>query len=151
MSFWATLLRDIYPVPAARPEVPQYLERLEFERLIRPDNAPSEFVFSHALVRDAVYDRLLEGQKTSLHELVATELEKRYANDLQSIAPVLGYHWQKAGNQIKAARFFGLAGEHGVTTGAYQEGLGFLDAALVNAEPEARGRLLRLRAAALFG
>jgi class 3 adenylate cyclase len=151
MSFCATLLRDIYPLLDARDEVPQYLERLEFERLIHPDNAPSEFVFSNALVRDAVYDRLLEGQKTSLHGLVATELEKLNASDLQSIAPLLGYHWQKAGDQSKAARFFGLAGEHGVTTGAYQEGLGFLDAALVNAEPEARGRLLRLRAAALFG
>jgi class 3 adenylate cyclase/tetratricopeptide (TPR) repeat protein len=152
MNFSVSLLRSVYPIADARPKVPQFLEVLASERLIQIDEN-NDFAFGHALVRDAVYDRLLGSQKQNLHALVGAELEQRHASDLESISPLLGYHWKKGGDLEKAAGFFGLAGQRAVLNGAYQEGLGFLDDALAHsAQPQnSRGRWRRFRAEALLG
>jgi predicted ATPase len=152
MNFSVSLLRSVYPIADARPKVPQFLEVLASERLIQIDEN-NDFAFGHALVRDAVYDRLLGSQKQNLHALVGAELEQRHASDLESISPLLGYHWKKGGDLEKAAGFFGLAGQRAVLNGAYREGLGFLDDALAHsAQPQnSRGRWRRFRAEALLG
>lgn len=152
MTFSVPLLRSVYPIANARARVPQFLEVLASERLIQPDEN-NEFAFGHALVRDAIYDRLLGSQKQALHTLVGAELERQHSSDLESISPLLGYHWKKGGYLEKAAGFFGLAGQRAVWNGAYQEGLGFLDEALAHSgEPQgSRGRWHRFRAEALLG
>jgi tetratricopeptide (TPR) repeat protein len=152
MSFSVSLLRSVYPIGDARPQVSRFLEVLASERLIQPDEN-NDFAFGHALIRDAIYDRLLGSQKQNLHALVGAELEQRHADDLESISPLLGYHWKKAGDLEKAAGFFGLAGQRAVRNGAYQEGLGFLDEALAHlGQPQSsRGRWRRFRAEALLG
>jgi class 3 adenylate cyclase len=152
MNFSESLLRSVYPIAEARPRVPRFLEVLASERLIQADKN-NDFAFDHALVREAIYDRLLSSQKQNLHALVGGELERRHADDLESISPLLGHHWKKGGDLEKAAGFFGLAGKRAVLNGAYQEGLGFLDEALTQSgEPQTlRGHWRRFRAEALLG
>jgi predicted ATPase len=68
------------------------------------------YAFSHALVEEAIYERMLSSQRKPLHEAVAETLERLNSDDLESVAPILGHHWSKAGHDEKAGRFFGLAG-----------------------------------------
>src|SRR5271166_3264473 len=157
-KFSISLLRDIYPIEHGKAEIEGYLQTLEQERLLSRDDDET-YKFSHAIVQEAVYDRMLLSQRKKLHEKVALALENNRALDPEAVAPLLAYHWAKAGNEQKAARFFSFAGQWAVRTGAYQEGLDFLDHAIRMADPHPvdenevlnLGRSQRMRAEALLG
>ena len=55
-------------------------------RLIHRAEGSNEYVFKHALVRDALYNGLLSGARATLHLKVAEELERRGGNRLTEIA-----------------------------------------------------------------
>jgi class 3 adenylate cyclase len=157
-KFPISLLRDIYPLEHGKAEIEGYLRTLEQERLLSRDDDET-YKFSHAIVQEVVYDRMLLSQRRKLHKKVALALESNRALDPEAVAPLLAYHWAKAGNEQKAARFFGFAGQGAVRTGAYQEGLDFLENAIRMADPHPLGksevlnlgRSQRLRAEALLG
>lgn len=156
-TFSVPLVREPYPVESGKPHVEVYLGKLRDERLVLCDDATT-YAFSHALVEEAIYERMLASQRKPLHEAVATTVEKINAADLESVAPVLGHHWSKAGHESKAGRYFGLAGQRAIERGAYQEGLGFLDKAIAMtpvgdkpADQLRQGRWQRMRAEALLG
>ena len=157
-KFAISLLRDIYPIEHGKAEIEGYLQTLEQERLLSRDDDET-YKFSHAIVQEVVYDRMLLSQRKKLHEKVALALENNRALDPEAVAPLLAYHWAKAGNEQKAARFFSFAGQWAVRTGAYQEGLDFLDHAIRMADPHPvdenevlnLGRSQRMRAEALLG
>jgi tetratricopeptide (TPR) repeat protein len=128
-SFSAPLLRNSFPAEAEEPEVEANLQTLETERLVLHPHDP-EYVFSHAIVEEAIYDRLLVTQRKTLHERVALALEKEHAGAVEVVAPLLGHHWLRAGDEKKSGHYFGLAGQRAVHSGAYQEGLNFLTRAL---------------------
>jgi class 3 adenylate cyclase len=157
-KFPISLLRDIYPIEHGKAEIEGYLQILEHERLLARDDDES-YKFSHAIVREVVYDRMLLSQRKKLHQAVAVALESNPALDPEAVGPLLAYHWAKAGNEEKAARFYSFAGQWAVRTGAYQEGLDFLDNAIRMADPHPvsagevlnLGRSQRMRAEALLG
>ena len=157
-SFSASLLREAFPVETGQPQVETNLAALREERLVIPQDEP-EYTFAHAIVEEAIYDRLLVAQRKTLHERVAGALEKKQAGALESVAPLLGHHWLKAGDEDKAGDYFGMAGLRAVHNGAYQEGLDFLTHALEltrseNPRPEEVVRDAHwqvLRAEAFFG
>jgi predicted ATPase len=60
--------------------------------LIHPADGSDDYMFKHALVRDALYDGLLTSTRAALHLKVAEELERRGANRLTEIAEVLAHH-----------------------------------------------------------
>lgn len=128
-AFSASLLRDAFPVETGEPQVETNLGVLRDERLVLRQDDP-EYTFAHAIVEEAIYDRLLVAQRKTLHERVATALEKKQAGALEAVAPLLGHHWLQAGDEKKAGHYFGLAGQRAVHNGAYQEGLNFLTRAL---------------------
>jgi tetratricopeptide (TPR) repeat protein len=128
-SFSAPLVRQSYPIEKENPRVEASLEVLEHERLVVAAAAP-EYSFSHALIGEAIYDRLLLAQRKALHERVALALESDLAPGNEKLAPLLGHHWLRAGNERKAGRHFGLAGMRAVHRGAYREGLNFLTQAM---------------------
>ncbi len=157
-TFSAPLLRAALPVEAAELQVETNLTVLEDERLVLPDHEP-DYAFAHAIVEEAIYDRLLVAQRKTLHERVAQALEKHQAGAIETVAPLLGHHWLRAGDGKKAGQYFGLAGQRAVHNGAYQEGLDFLTRAveLTRGEKAGEGTAVRdaywqvLRAEALFG
>jgi tetratricopeptide (TPR) repeat protein len=77
-----------------------------FDLVHRSDNA-DEYVFKHALVRDAVYNSLLNAPRSTLHLKIAEEIERRSANNLPEIAETLAYHYASTTRADKA--FFYLA------------------------------------------
>jgi class 3 adenylate cyclase len=157
-KFPISLLRDIYPIEHGKAEIEGYLRTLEQERLLSRDDDET-YKFTHAIVQEVVYDRMLLSQRKKLHEKVALALENNGALDPEAVAPLLAYHWAKAGNEQKAARFFSFAGQWAVRTGAYQEGLDFLENAIRMAYPHPfgasevlnLGKSQRMRAEALLG
>jgi tetratricopeptide (TPR) repeat protein len=157
-KFPISLLRDIYPIEHGKAEIEGYLRTLEQERLLSRDDDET-YKFSHAIVQEVVYDRMLLSQRKKLHEKVALALENNRALDPEAVSPLLAYHWAKAGNEQKAARFFSFAGQWAVRTGAYQEGLDFLENAIRMADPHPvgksevlnLGKSQRVRAEALLG
>lgn len=128
-AFSASLLKEAFPVDTAEPQVETNLSVLHEERLVLRQDDP-EYTFAHAIVEEAIYDRLLVAQRKTLHERVATALEKKQAGALEAVAPLLGHHWLQAGDEKKAGHYFSLAGQRAVHNGAYQEGLNFLTRSL---------------------
>lgn len=157
-SFSAQLLRHSYPIEAGNLPIESGLEVLEHERLVVAGDL-QEYTFSHALVGEAIYDRLLVAQRKTLHERVALAMENASASGGETLAPLLGHHWLRAGHEEKAGRYFGLAGMRAVHRGAYREGLNFLTRAVERTKSDAGtpdavvrdGRWHILRAEALFG
>ncbi len=157
-SFTAPLLRNSFPVEAADPQVEANLHTLQDERLVTQSHNP-DYAFSHAIVEEAIYDRLLVAQRKTLHERVALALENEHAGAVDTVSPLLGHHWLRAGDEKKSGHYFGLAGQRAVHRGAYQEGLDFLTRALELTRSAAAGpdETVRdahwqvLRAEAFFG
>jgi class 3 adenylate cyclase/tetratricopeptide (TPR) repeat protein len=157
-SFSAPLLRNSFPTEAVEPKVEANLEVLQAERLVTHGIDP-DYMFSHAIVEEAIYDRLLGAQRKALHERVALGIEKENATAVETAAPLLGHHWLRAGDEKKAGHYFGLAGLRAVRSGAYQEGLNFLTRAIELTKSGGQeqdetlrdGRWQILRAEALFG
>jgi class 3 adenylate cyclase len=53
------------------------LAALEAQDLLRRDDAPRDFAFRHALLRDVLYDSLLGADRAALHLRIAAEIEHR--------------------------------------------------------------------------
>ncbi len=70
-----------------------------------------EYTFRHALVQEAAYASLLKADQKRLHLKVGELLERLYADQLDTLAPVLGRHFYEAGEPQRALRYFTLAGD----------------------------------------
>ncbi|WP_156149047.1 helix-turn-helix transcriptional regulator [Microbacterium oxydans] len=61
-----------------------------------------DYRFRHALLREAVHDDLLPGERARLHRAYAEALEAQCAGSDSSDAAALAYHWQLAQDDRKA-------------------------------------------------
>jgi DNA-binding CsgD family transcriptional regulator len=73
------------------------------------DDAPDggDMRFRHQLTRDAVYDRLVTTEQSDVHARIAAALDRRG----NAAASLLAYHWQRAGDGPRAARYAEQAGD----------------------------------------
>jgi hypothetical protein len=79
--------------------------------LIHRVEASGDYVFKHALVRDALYSGLLSPSRAALHLKVAEELERRGGNRLSEIAEVLAHHYVETASHDKAFAYLAMAGD----------------------------------------
>jgi tetratricopeptide (TPR) repeat protein len=70
--------------------------------LIRAGTRSGEFVFKHALVRDALYESLLVTARADLHLKIAMEIERRVAARPIEAAETLAHHYVKTSRIDKA-------------------------------------------------
>ncbi|HSZ81991.1 MAG TPA: AAA family ATPase, partial [Polyangia bacterium] len=83
-----------------RQVLPMCLDVLVTREVVFPrDGAADEYVFRHALLRDAAYAMLTEGDRALGHLLAAEFLEKSHARD----AIVLVEHFERGGDRGRAA------------------------------------------------
>ena len=89
------------------------LNTLESSGLIRLVQAQPEleYLFRHALVQEAAYDSLLKQDRKRLHLAVGDALERTYPARLEELAPVLAGHFDEAGDDERALKYFALAGD----------------------------------------
>ncbi|HMD62865.1 MAG TPA: AAA family ATPase [Stellaceae bacterium] len=90
--------------------------------LVRLDGAAHEFVFKHALVRDALYASLLSGPRQALHLEIAGEIERRNAGRLGEVAETLAHHYLRADHQEKAIEYLTLVGRKAIGIYSLDEG-----------------------------
>jgi class 3 adenylate cyclase/tetratricopeptide (TPR) repeat protein len=78
--------------------------------LVRREGKSNDYVFKHALVRDALYQSLLSMPRHVLHLKVAEEIEHRSGNRLTEVAEILAHHYSQTNHTGKAFAYLALAG-----------------------------------------
>jgi class 3 adenylate cyclase/CheY-like chemotaxis protein len=120
-----SLLRDIYPIEAEKPDVDQHLYALEQLGLVvqHPVESAHElaYAFSDSLTQELAYNLLLFAQRRQLHRAVAEWYEHSYADNLGPFYPLLAHHWGRAEDPTKTIAYLERAGEQARQQGAYQE------------------------------
>jgi tetratricopeptide (TPR) repeat protein len=105
-----------------------------------------EYVFRHALVREAAYHLLTEEDKVQGHRMAATWLEAAGENEPLALAD----HWERGGQPARAIRWYQLASEAALDGDAFEAAEGFAARAIAcGASGQLLGRLAWLRADAL--
>src|SRR5438132_12446553 len=74
----------------------------------RPD---LEYLFRHALVQDAAYGSLLKNTRRELHQAVGAVLETLHAPRPEEVARILAYHFDQAGDEVRALRYLTMAAD----------------------------------------
>jgi len=130
-----------------------HLNTLESAGLVRiaqlePD---LEYLFRHALVREAAYTSILSVDQKKLHLAAGESIEQLYPDRLEEFAAMLSYHFGEAGDERKAMKYCSLAGKAALASYANQEAENHFRCALgLGKEKPMRADLLYLLGEALF-
>lgn len=91
----------------------RHLVEADLIQLAAREGEHNQYRFSHALVRDAVYQNLLFSRRTELHERAGRALERVAGThpDRLSDLESLGYHWSLAADKARGARYLMAAGD----------------------------------------
>jgi DNA-binding CsgD family transcriptional regulator len=92
--------------------------------LIDESAEPGAYQFSHALVRDTLYDELSALHRARLHQRIAAALELQHAGDLTPCLSALAHHYQAAGpagDAAKAVAYATRAAELATAMQAHEE------------------------------
>jgi class 3 adenylate cyclase/tetratricopeptide (TPR) repeat protein len=106
--------------------------------LIHPEDKSSDYIFKHALVRDALYHSLLTEPREALHANIAAEIERRSGNRLIEVAEVLAYHYGHTRLVDKAFAFHCAAGNKSLGIYSLEEAMIHFGAALTRLESSPR-------------
>ncbi|MGC9367681.1 MAG: adenylate/guanylate cyclase domain-containing protein, partial [bacterium] len=88
------------------------LESAENEGIIDIKNKlEMEYIFSHALIRDVIYESILNETRKLLHKMVGQIIEEKFKNDLSGYFSLLAYHFDYAEDNSKAAEYYVNAGQ----------------------------------------
>ncbi|HEY1568164.1 MAG TPA: adenylate/guanylate cyclase domain-containing protein [Solirubrobacteraceae bacterium] len=155
-EFDRDLLAALWPTdgPALEPAMAQ----LAVQDVLRP--VPGErgrCEFSHALLQEAAYDRILRRRRQALHGRVAGVLTERFATLVEREPEIVARHWDSAAEPDKAVGYWHTAGMRALERAAFLEsaehfrrGLEALDAAGADETGDLeRVDLLTYRAASL--
>ncbi len=88
----------------------QLLAELVAAQLVVEASA-DQFIFRHALTREAVYADMLTHERRSLHRSVAEATERLHGTQLDTHVSDLAYHFHAAGEWARAAEYGRRAGE----------------------------------------
>ena len=106
--------------------------------LIRPEGKSIDYVFKHALVRDALYQSLLSEARSALHLKIAEEIERRSKNRLVEVAEILAYHYNQTDRVGKAFTYLSMAGSKSLGVYSLDEASAHFTAALVLMDKNSR-------------
>src|SRR5580692_1189317 len=124
-------------------------DRAEESRLLRRvgQDMRDRYVFTHTLVRDAIYGELLRGRRIRYHHKIALATERAHAGDLDTHLNELAHHFYMGAalaDADKAAHYCRAAGERALRLLAFEEAAAHFARSLEVAEqygpsaPEAR-------------
>lgn len=80
------------------------LEEAQASSLINVMAERGSYQFSHALVRDTLYDELPVTRRGRLHQRIAAAFERQYQGDLTPCLSALAHHYHAAGQSGDAAK-----------------------------------------------
>lgn len=126
--------RDLLATVCGIPETAlnEALSRLEDAELVfrRTSSADQQFVFKHALVRDAAYESLLKSKRQAIHARVFAALEQTK----ETPPEILAQHAAEAGQAERAIDYWQRAGSLAIGRPAYIEAISHITQALMLAD-----------------
>jgi class 3 adenylate cyclase/tetratricopeptide (TPR) repeat protein len=104
-------------------DIDKALEELINEQLFIQHESPNEQLlsFDHALVRDAVYQRMLRGDRERLHARAAQVLEQQFETSNKAAPHILALHYAESGNLERAVHCWQRAGDLAINQLAHNE------------------------------
>ena len=101
-------------------------DRAEESRLLRRvgQDVRGRYVFTHMLVRDAIYGELLRGRRVRYHHKIAVATEKAHADELDVYVNELAHHFfmgAALADADKATRYCRAAGRRALSLLAFEE------------------------------
>jgi class 3 adenylate cyclase/tetratricopeptide (TPR) repeat protein len=134
-EFDRSLLATLEPLDGA--DLEPALVQLAAQDVLRPvDGAPSRCEFTHGLLQEAAYARILRRHRRALHARVAETIVESFPEVIEREPEVVARHWSSAEAPAQAVPFWHAAGTHALERAAYVEaaehfrrGLAALDAA----------------------
>src|SRR3954453_16864963 len=120
-EFSVDVLERVADVP--RDRTLELLEEAEGERIVDQGAQPSlRFSFSHALVREALYEELGVTQRVRLHRRIAKVIEEICGEDRQPHLEELAHHSLEAQELDRAIEYSEAAAHRAVEVMAFEEG-----------------------------
>jgi predicted ATPase/class 3 adenylate cyclase len=108
------LVEMLHPL---REQLPAYVHAAEKANIWTPISE-IDYIFRHALLRDAAYSMQLAARRRELHALACAAMEEVYRGDLEPYYGELAYHAEKGEEKEKALKYLMLAGD--LAMSAYQ-------------------------------
>jgi predicted ATPase len=110
--------------------VDERLAAMQALDLVGLAGASTDYLFKHALVRDALYQSLLTEPRKALHGRIAAEIERRSSNRLIEVTEALAHHYDQTDNRDKAFVYLALAGKKSLGINSLDEAEPYLERAL---------------------
>ncbi len=138
---------EMDPEELTRERLLEVLDEATAARVIQ-QNQVGRFTFSHALVREALYEELGVTRRVRLHRRVAETIESVYGDDIERYLDQLAHHFLEAQELDKAIDYAIRAAKRAMSLMAYEEGAELYERALQalelrgGASGEDRARLL---------
>ena len=97
---------------------------VEAEVLYRRGVMPqAQFLFKHALIRDAAYESLLKSKRQQVHSRIARALNEEFANLAETQPELVAHHYTEAGLPEAAVHYWQKAGELALERYAFHESI----------------------------
>lgn len=145
--FWddaVAFLND--PKTAVLSETSTVLETLRdremvFRRETTTFACAQEYIFKHALLRDATYESVLKRTRRVYHAYAAEWLSINSGDRVGEIAGLIAEHLEMSGQTEQAVDYLRQAGERALTASAFREALTFFEKALALLPAEVHARV----------
>lgn len=96
-----------------------------------------EYIFKHVLLQETAYKSMLRRVRRNLHLKVANWIQKNYGDRLRPYYSLLAYHYEMAGEEEAAAKFYLRAGEYASMLNANEDAeKTFAKAAALSNDPD---------------
>ncbi|CAD6517332.1 hypothetical protein LMG27952_00834 [Paraburkholderia hiiakae] len=122
-TFDLQLLRRVLDEPLTN-RIQDTMEEALRSRIVEPEERPGWFQFSHAVIRETLYDEIAIPARSGLHLRVAQAIEGLYANDADQHLPALAHHYTHAlpgADAVRAADIARRAAERATGLLAHEE------------------------------
>ena len=87
-----------------------------------PDGTIAEqYVFTHALYQESLYERLALGRRTRLHQQIGAQIETSYGTRAQEVAAELAMHFERGQDFWRAIVYLQYASDQAQQRSAYEE------------------------------
>jgi len=93
-------------------------------------NVKGRFTFTDNQLRELLLEDLIEMRRTRYHLKIAESMEKTYSKSLETNASLIGYHFAKGGDSVRAVKYLTIAGDASMTAHEYEQAIVVLKRAL---------------------
>jgi predicted ATPase len=125
-EFAYEVLQAIAPLDEAA--LQRGLSQLVDAELIHQRGLPpqAQYVFKHALIRDAAYQSLLKSTRQQFHQRIAQVLEVRFPDTAEAQPELVAHHFTEAGLHAQAVGYWHKAGQRAIERSAHVEAIAHL-------------------------